>query len=155
MPFRSCHPSFALPTAVCLLLTLSAPAAAGAAQKRGSEPDVAAGEPESGPEFTIKVPVNVVPVSVTVTDKAGRPVTDLTAADFKLFEDGKRQRIQSFEIESGQPPVSSEAVDPAGTADAETPALQPLQGSGGEPDRLISFFITGSSTCSIPGRAGK
>ena len=141
MPFRSCHPSFALPTAVCLLLTLSTPAAAGAAQKRGSEPDVAAGEPESGPEFTIKVPVNVVPVSVTVTDKAGRPVTDLTAADFKLFEDGKRQRIQSFEIESGQPPVSSEAVDPAGTADAETPALQPLQGSGGEPGRLISFFI--------------
>ena len=140
MPFRSCHPCFALLTAVCLLLTLSVPAAAGGVQKRGSESG-AAGEPESGPEFTIKVPVNVVPVSVTVTDKSGRPVKDLTAADFKLFEDGKPQRIQSFEIESGQPPVSLEAVDPAGTADAETPALQPLHGSSGEPGRFISFFI--------------
>lgn len=140
MLLRSCHPAYVLPAVVCLLLELLALAVAGVAQTQGSRPG-AAGEPESGPEFTIKVPVNVVPVSVTVTDKSGRPVKDLTAADFKLFEDGKPQRIQSFQIESGQPPVSSEAVDPAGTAAAETPALQPLQGSSGEPGRLISFFI--------------
>ncbi len=140
MLFRSCHPCFALAAAVGLLLVLSAAAGAGSPQKRGSESD-AAGEPESGPEFTIKVPVNVVPVKVTVTDKSGQFVTDLVAADFKLFEDGKRRRIQSFEIESGQPSVSSEAADPAGAAAAETPALQPLQGSVGEPGRLISLYI--------------
>ena len=141
MPLWSCHPAFALPAAVCLLLALSSPAAVtGAAQTRGSDPG-AAGEPESGPEFTVKVPVNVVLVNVTVTDKAGRPVTDLTAADFKLFEDGKRQQIQSFEIESSQPAVSPAPEDPAGTAGTETPARQPLQGSEGEPGKLISFFI--------------
>ncbi|MCY3758131.1 MAG: VWA domain-containing protein [Acidobacteria bacterium] len=121
-------------------MTLSVSAAAAAAQKRGSESG-AAGEPESGPEFTIKVPVNVVPVSVTVTDKAGRPVKDLTAADFKLFEDGKPQRIQSFEIESSQPLAGPGPEDDAGAAAAETGALQPLQGSEGEPGKLISFFI--------------
>ena len=119
---------------------LSAPAAASAAQKKGSNPG-AAGELESGPEFTIKVPVNVVPVNVTVTDKSGRFVTDLTAADFKLFEDGQRQRIQSFEIESSQSLAGPEPVDPAGAAAAETGALQPLQSSEGEPGKLISFFI--------------
>ena len=71
MPLWSCHPAFALPVALCLLLAFSAPAAAtGAAQKRGSEPD-AAGESQSEPEFTVKVPVNVVLVNLTVTDKAG------------------------------------------------------------------------------------
>ena len=140
MPFQSCHPCVALLTAVCLLLTLPVSVAAGAAQKRGSKPDVAA-EPESGPEFTVKVPVNVVLVNVTVTDKAGRPVKDLTAADFKLFEDGKRQRIQSFEIESSQPPTSPGPVGPAGEGVAETGALQPLQSSEAEPGKLISFFI--------------
>lgn len=140
MPFRSCHPCFVFPAAVCLLLTLSFFANAGAVQKRESESG-AAGERESGPEFTIKVPVNVVPVSVTVTDKSGRFVTDLTAADFKLFEDGKRQQIQSFEIESSQSPASQEQADPAGAAAAEKGALQPLQSSEEEPGKLISFFI--------------
>ena len=140
MPFRSCHPCFVLPAVLCLLLALPLPAAAGAAQTRGSKPG-AAGEPESGPEFTLKVPVNVVPVNVTVTDKSGRFVTDLTAADFKLFEDGKRQQIHSFEIESSQHATSQEPVGPAGSAAAETGALQSVQGSGGEPGRLISYFI--------------
>ena len=98
-------------------------------------------ESESEPEFTVKVPVNVVLVNLTVTDKAGRPVKDLTAADFKLFEDGKRQRIQSFEIESGQPAVSPEPANPAGADATERPALQPLQSSEGEPGKLISFFV--------------
>lgn len=140
MPFRSCHPSFALPAVLGLLLALLTPAGAGAAQKRGSE-SPATGESKSGPEFTIKVPVNVVPVNVTVTDKAGRPVKDLTAADFKLFEDGKPQRIQSFEIESSQAHAGPEPVDDAGAAAAERGVPQPLQSSETEPGKLISFFI--------------
>ncbi len=139
MLLRFCHPAFVFPAVVCLLLALSA-SAAGSAQKRGSKPGAAA-DAESEAEFTIAVPVNVVIVNVTVTDKSGRPAKDLTAADFRLFEDGKRQRIQSFEIESSQPAVSPGPVKPAGAAAAETPALQPLQGPQGESGKLISFFI--------------
>ena len=140
MPLWSRHPAFALPAAVCLLLALSSPAAAtSAARKRVSQPD-AAGESQSGPEFTVKVPVNVVLVNVTVTDKAGRPVKDLTAADFKLFEDGKRQRIQSFEIESSRPAVSPEPEDPARTAgngDTRPAAFAKL---GGRARQTHQFF---------------
>jgi VWFA-related protein len=40
--------------------------------------------------------VDVVHVSVTVTDQNGRPVNDLTKEEFAIFEDGKRQPIVSF-----------------------------------------------------------
>ena len=40
--------------------------------------------------------VEVVPLTVTVTDRAGRYVPDLTAADFAVFEKGKRQVVSHF-----------------------------------------------------------
>jgi VWFA-related protein len=35
-------------------------------------------------------------VDVVVRDKKGRPVTDLSAADFQVYEDGARQNVDSF-----------------------------------------------------------
>ena len=35
-------------------------------------------------------------VDVVVRDKKGRPVTDLSAADFEVYEDGVRQKVDSF-----------------------------------------------------------
>ena len=40
--------------------------------------------------------VDLVPIDVSVIDRKGRPVTDLTQADFEIFEDGVRQDIKSF-----------------------------------------------------------
>ncbi|HNX50917.1 MAG TPA: hypothetical protein PKL08_12190, partial [Thermoanaerobaculaceae bacterium] len=40
--------------------------------------------------------VSVVNVEVVVTDRDGKPVTDLTAADFEVSEDGKPQAITNF-----------------------------------------------------------
>ena len=40
--------------------------------------------------------VELVPLTVTVTDRAGRYVPDLTAADFAIFEEGRRQAISHF-----------------------------------------------------------
>jgi VWFA-related protein len=50
-------------------------------------------------QSTFRVPVNVVLVVATVTDKAGNPVTDLTAKDFRVYDDGKPQTIQTFAME--------------------------------------------------------
>src|SRR5829696_6502847 len=35
-------------------------------------------------------------VDIVVRDRRGRPVMDLTAADFQLLEDGVRQKIDTF-----------------------------------------------------------
>ena len=57
-----------------------------------------------------RVPVGVVVVNATVTDKQGNPVTDLTREDFRVFEDGKPQDIQTFVLESHNPVKTAEAL---------------------------------------------
>ena len=49
--------------------------------------------------FTFKVTSELVLVSVTVRDKKGALVRGLKQSDFTVLEDGKPQRIQSFDIE--------------------------------------------------------
>ena len=43
---------------------------------------------------------NEVPFDVVVRDKKGRPVKDLTAAEFEVYEDGVKQEITSFRFVS-------------------------------------------------------
>ncbi len=47
---------------------------------------------------TIRVDTEVVRVDVTVLDRRGRPVTDLTMEDFVVEEDGAAQTITSFKL---------------------------------------------------------
>ncbi len=53
-----------------------------------------------------RVNVNLVQVDAVVTDKDGRPVTDLTAEDFVVLQDGKSQEITNFSLVRMPPPVA-------------------------------------------------
>ena len=53
-------------------------------------------------EPTIRVNVNLIQVDVTVTGRGGARVTDLTAADFEVSRDGKRQALKSVIWVPGQ-----------------------------------------------------
>ncbi|HEX6861999.1 MAG TPA: VWA domain-containing protein, partial [Thermoanaerobaculia bacterium] len=70
------------------------------------------------------VDVNVVNVDVYVTDKSGRPVTDLRQEDFELREDGKRVEITNFEAvdRTAGAPAAGSAPAPAPRATGETAA---------------------------------
>jgi VWFA-related protein len=48
------------------------------------------------PDLVLHVEVNLVQVDAEVTDGRGKPVTDLTAADFEIRQDGKPQTITNF-----------------------------------------------------------
>ena len=48
---------------------------------------------------TFRSGIRLVQTNVLVHDKNGQPVGDLTAADFKIFEDGKEQKIEIFSVE--------------------------------------------------------
>ncbi len=90
-------------------------------------------------QLTFKVPVDVVVVTVTVTDKKGKPVLGLTADDFLLFEDGKPQSIHTFSLESYKTTqiLGPDGAKPAAAA-AEAPADSAIRTAR---PRMFSCFI--------------
>jgi VWFA-related protein len=85
---------------VSLVLALAVPWGSGAAQ----QPSTAAQQPSTDkPMTTIKVQTREVLLPVTVIDKHGALVTNLTAKDFTLTEDGRPQVIKSFTTQSNLP----------------------------------------------------
>jgi VWFA-related protein len=54
------------------------------------------GPVEVGDDEVLRVDTQLVPVPVVVRDKSGRPVANLRAENFTLYEDGRPQRITNF-----------------------------------------------------------
>ena len=52
---------------------------------------------------TFRAAANLVAVEASVFDKNGKPVTDLTAADFQILEDAKPQSVQTIYLVSSDP----------------------------------------------------
>ncbi len=62
-------------------------------------------KPAKSDDQTIRIETQVVQVEVTVTDKQGKVVRDLTRADFELKEDGKPQDIAYFSVGTATRPA--------------------------------------------------
>jgi len=63
------------------------------------------------PSATLRVEVPIVNIYCTVKDRNGRLVTDLTAEDFEIKEDGKQQEIRYFARETDRPLTMALLVD--------------------------------------------
>ncbi len=100
-------------------------------------------------KFTIST--NVVVVNVTVLDRNGRPVENLTKHDFLLYEDGKPQTIQAVDFQNLNsqllPPVQVKAPELLRSHNPQ-PEKPPAKTGGLSPyqDRrlLVLFFDFGS-----------
>ena len=81
----------------------------------GTTPVLAWGQTASSPgssnqaPYTLQVNSRVVLTDVTVTDKQGNPITGLTENDFRLLDNGKPQKLASFEEHRQQAPQLTEA----------------------------------------------
>ena len=76
---------------------------------------------QPAPPPTLRVTSNLVFLDVTVLDKKGRPVvTGLTKDDFTITEDGKPQRIFSFEA------PEEHAIDPAASGEDNPEGKAPV-----------------------------
>lgn len=60
-----------------------------------------AGEPQSA---TFRSGIDLVHLGVTVSDRQGAPIANLSADDFELFEDGRQQSIRYFSSAGGPAP---------------------------------------------------
>jgi Ca-activated chloride channel homolog len=87
------------PGVVCLLVAVATPCAS-QSRSPGVTPHVptapVAADLQSGPTF--RTGIDLVALTVTVTDAERRLVGDLTAQDFRVFEDGVQQPLSFFGI---------------------------------------------------------
>src|SRR5689334_25375144 len=84
-------------------------------------------KPADDKDDVVKIRTNLVQVDAVVT-KDGKPVTGLTADDFEIYEDGRKQAITSFAFISNVANVPSNTEGPKrDKAAAEAPPAQPVQ----------------------------
>ncbi len=93
---------FVAPTALAQTQQVQPPAQ----QPQGQNQTPAPASDNSTPVF--KAETRLVLVDTIVTDKKGNYITDLTAKDFKVWEDDKEQPIKSFSVESGSAAPSAD-----------------------------------------------
>jgi Ca-activated chloride channel family protein len=96
----------------------------------------------NAPAYISEVSVDAVELYTTVTDK-GRPVQGLQASNFKVFEDGVVQKIESFEYVKNLPLTLGVLVDTSASMleslpDAQQAALSFLEFSIGPKDRAFT-----------------
>jgi VWFA-related protein len=83
-----------------------------------------AAAPRQAEKPTFPAGTEVVTVDVVVTDRDGRPVTDLRKEDFTVTEDGKPQEIVAFDAIHRPAPAATEAPAPAAVAAPPAPELR-------------------------------
>jgi VWFA-related protein len=88
----------------------------------------------------VRITTNLVQVDATVTDKDGNPVTDLTAADFELFQDGKPQKITNVTFVSTETTNQAQPKT-AQKPDKNTPPPPPVRTNAANAGRLITFIV--------------
>src|SRR6266496_953084 len=77
-------------------------------------------------EPSVRIRANEVSLDIVVRDKKGRPVRDMTEADFEVYEDGVRQQIASFRFVLRDPKEGgATTVGATGGKEAPAPRVAP------------------------------
>ena len=97
----------------------------------------------NAPAYISEVSVDAVELYTTVTEK-GRPVSGLQASNFKVFEDGAIQKVESFEYVKNLPLSVGVMIDTSASMleslpDAEQAAISFLDYSIGPKDRAFTI----------------
>jgi Ca-activated chloride channel homolog len=80
-------------------------------------------ENKAGTDRTFRVDVDMVSLSVVVTDKKGRRITNLQKEDFQIFENGVQQEIAGFAA-TDEPVNVAFALDTSGSTELQLANIQ-------------------------------
>jgi VWFA-related protein len=86
----------------------------------------------SAQKATFSTTTSVVVVNVSVLDRDGRPIENLTASDFQLYEDGKLQKLQAVDFQN----LNSKLLPPPEKTFAERPREEKPKGYNPEAEKL-------------------
>lgn len=97
---------------------------------------------KQGEDDVVRISTDLVRVDAVVTDKNGNQITDLTAADFELFQDGKPQKITGFSyVDAGAPGSAANAEKQKIKSDKNAPAPPPVRITPGNLGRILTFIV--------------
>jgi VWFA-related protein len=80
-------------------------------------------QPQGSPDVAFRSMIDVVSLSVTVVDGAGRYLTDIEQSEFSVFEDGVKQDVVFF-TRRPQPIAMSLLLDSSASMENKLPTLQ-------------------------------
>ena len=127
--------SLALLLSFCILLPALAQTQPAALQP----PPPPQQKPGDDKDDVVRITTNLVQVDAVVT-KGGKPVTNLTADDFEIYEDGRKQMITSFTYISNVSKVASATPPPAPRdKKVELPPGTPVNPN--EPHRTMAIVV--------------
>lgn len=95
----------------------------------------------------VRISSNLVQIDAVVTDKDGKPVTNLTAADFELLQDGKPQKITNFSYVNTETRIQAQ-TNAARKADKNAPLPPPVPFRSAELGRVLTFVVD-DGNCSV------
>lgn len=109
-----------------------------------------AAAPQNPANDSIKVQTAEVVVDAIVTDKHNRIVSNLTADDFTVYEDGVAQKVTSFRLFRGAPQATTAAETERSTAAPSAPgAAAPIQPSGAQEPPSLTIVLLDYSTVEL------
>ncbi len=112
--------------AAALMLLAPAPLSMRAQTPAAQPPAEPAAAPAAPGQPSFRVEANFVRVDVYPTDATGEPITDLTADDFELLEDGKPQKVTQFErVALSTTTAREERRDPVSADEGRRQAADP------------------------------
>lgn len=92
-----------------------------------------------GSDDVVRTTTNLVQLDILVTDKEGKPITDLQPEDFDITEDQKKQQITNFSYISVGPSVS--ISQPAGATKRTGPPVAPAPLRSEEVHRTLALVV--------------
>ena len=96
--------------------------------------------PQTVDDEVVKISTDLVQIDAVVTDKKGNPITDLTANDIEIFQDGKPQKITSFSYVNTETGRKTQTVA-TGKTDKNMPLPPPAGLNSTETNRIITFVV--------------
>src|SRR5438105_2052933 len=99
---------------------------------------------EESDEDVVRITSNLVQFDAVVTDKQGRPVTDLRPEDFEVYVGGRRQEVTNFSYvtaEPGAPAAQPAPAPPPRPADKTAPPVPPARLRAGQVRRTVALVV--------------
>ena len=88
----------------------------------------------------VRITTNLVQVDATITDKSGKPVTDLKPEEVEIFEDGRKQKITHFSFNVSETPAAERPAKPA-AVDKNAPLIPPSRIKREDIRRTIALVV--------------